>query len=193
MLQNWYCKWWQPTRVTLDSSLELRFNAVVTLVRLKSRRANSYVKYSLTSAWMTSHIPQMSGQTPDVQLRAIDAVFLHYRTPHPTWASVPMFSFLLQLKYFSDILWMSNSARNGHSIFALSDNSRPTQPSVPMFHQVRTFDIQLRSDIRSDVHLDIHSDTHMPILHYPTIYRRPSTFPCPADSTHCHFLRSSPI
>jgi hypothetical protein len=45
----------QPTRVTLDSSLELRFNAVVTLVRLKSRRANSYVKYSLASAWTTSH------------------------------------------------------------------------------------------------------------------------------------------
>ena len=54
MLQNWYCEWWQPTRVTLDS-LELRFNAVVTLVRLKSCRANSYVKYSLASAWTTSH------------------------------------------------------------------------------------------------------------------------------------------
>ena len=32
-------------------------------------------------------------------------------TSRPTWASVPMFSFLLQLKYFSDILWTSDSVQ----------------------------------------------------------------------------------
>ena len=193
MLQNWYCEWWQPTRVTLDSSLELRFNAVVTLVRLKSRRANSYVKYLLASAWTTSHIPQMSGQTPDVQLRVMDAVLLHYRTPHTQLG--PVFQ-CFPFCYNSNISLIYCGCPTLRAMATAFLHYRITRTQLSQVSQCFAKSEPLTSNsVQTSAWMSTWTSTQtpMPILHYPTIYHRPSTFPRPADSTHRHFPRSSPI
>ena len=72
-------------------------------------------------------------------------------TLHPTWASVPMFSFC----YKSNISLIScrrPTLCNGHSVFALSDNLCPTRPSGLMFSLFVTIQIFLwyTVDIQSD-------------------------------------------
>ena len=79
-----------------------------------------------------------------VRLRMSNSVqwmqrFVLLDTLCPTWASALMLSFLLRLKYFSDILRTSGRTPDvqlcamAMAFFALSDNLRPTRPSVPMF------------------------------------------------------------
>ena len=79
-----------------------------------------------------SDIPRMSGRTPDVQLRAIDATLCIIGHLAPNLGECPdVFLFC----YNSNISLIScgpPTLRNGHSVFALSDNSHPTRPSSPM-------------------------------------------------------------
>ena len=53
----------------------------------------------------------MSGQTPDVQLRARDATLCIIGHLAPNLGECPDVFLLLQVKYLSDILWMSDSVQ----------------------------------------------------------------------------------
>ena len=78
-----------------------------------------------------SDIPRTSGRTPDVQLRAIDATLCIIGHLAPNLGECPdVFLF----RYNSNISLIScgrPTLRNGHGVFALSDNSCPTRPSGP--------------------------------------------------------------
>ena len=83
-----------------------------------------------------SDIPRTSSRTPDVQLHAIDATLCIIGHLAPN----------LGFCYNSNISLISCghlTLRNGHSIFALSDNSRPTWPSGPMVSLFVTIQIFL--------------------------------------------------
>ena len=90
-----------------------------------------------------SDIPRTSGRTPDVQLRAIDATLCIIGHLAPNLGECPdVFLFC----YNSNISLIScgrPTLRNGHGIFALSDNSRPTRPSGPMVSSFVTIQIFL--------------------------------------------------
>ena len=112
---------------------------------------------TMHSHWMLwleyfSDIPQTSGRTPDVQLCAIDATLCIIRHLAPNLGECPdVFLFC----YNSNISLIScghPTLRNGHGIFALSDNSCPTWPSSPMVSLFVTIQIFLwyTADVRSD-------------------------------------------
>ena len=88
-----------------------------------------------------SDIPRTSGRTPDVQLRAMDAAFCIIRHLVPNSAEC---SDVFPFCYDSNISLIycgRPTLHNGRSVFALSDNSRPIRPSVPMFsfHNISPF------------------------------------------------------
>ena len=167
---TWLCNYSLPAQVKLDYVITV---CVTTRIFLRHT----------ADVWSDSGCPTLCDGC---------SVFALSDTSHPTWASVPMFSFLLQLKYFSDILWMSNSSAMAVAFL----HYQTTRAQLSQVSQCFAKSEPLTSNL---VQMSARTSTWtstltpMPILHYPTIYCRPSTFPHPADSTHCHFPRSSPI
>ena len=129
----------------------------------------------------------------DVQLRAMDAVFLHYRTPHTQLG--PVFQ-CFPFCYNSNISPIYCGCPTLRTMATAFLHCWITHAQLSQVSQCFAKSEPLTSNsVQTSAWTSTWTSTQtpMPILHYPTIYRRPSTFPHPANSTHCHFPQSSPI
>ena len=139
----------------------------------------------------------MSGWTPDVQLRAMDAVFLHFRTPHtqlgPVFQCFPFcYNSNISLIYCGCLTLRTMAAAFLHywtTGTQLSQVSQCFAKSEPL----------TSNSVQTSTHLDIHSDTHaypplsnyLPSSIYFPLSCRLHSLPLPSVLTHLTPLQMS--